>query len=417
MTWRFVAGAVLAFLMVGRAHCPAAENQSAKETPGTDAAGAAVQYFPLDAPAGMSQAVLVQGQPLVHTRQLLPLDRDGKAAGAGSVDKQIEQVLDNLDAVLKASGSDLGKLVRLNVYALTPQTVDRVREVLRQRLDAAVRPAITAVLTPMPHRKALVAVDAVAVSAEKSQTVVLKRCAAVAGDKDRADAAVLPPGGVAYLSGVPEESDVAVPAVTKSMSALWRTLAQLQLSAAQVVQLKVFLRPALAADEVARRLKEFFPDQLTPPVVFVEWNAAPQAEIELIAQLPPTDKPAPALEYYNPPEVRPLPIFSRVALVRSQRQIYVAGLFARAAGNGEAQAGDVFAQLQTILDQTGSDMQHLVKASYYVCDPDASRGYDIARPRLLDPLCPPAASLVMVHGVGRSGRTLTMDMIAVPGEK
>lgn len=417
MTWRSVTGAVLAACVVWLANCPAAEDKPVKETPGKDTADAAVQYLPLDAPAGMSQAVIVQGQPLVHTRQLLPLDREGKPVGEGSVDKQIEQVLNNLDAVLGASGSGLGKLVRLNVYAITPQTVDRVREQLSKRLDAAVRPVITAVLTPLPHRKALVAVDAIAVSAEKSQTVALKRCDAVAGDKDRADAAVLPPGSVAYLSGVPEESDVAVPAVTKSMSTLWRTLGQLKISAAQVVQLKVFLRPASAADEVARRLKEFFPGQMTPPVVFVEWSAAPQAEIELIAQLPPTDKPGKDLEFYNPPDTRPLPIFSRVALVRSQRQIFIAGLFAREAGNGEAQAGDVFAQLTAILDRTGSDMRHLVKASYYVCDPDASRGYDIARPKLLDPERPPAASLIMVHGVGKSGRTLTMDMIAVGSGK
>ena len=152
--------------MVGLAICPAAEDKTVKETPGKDSAGAPVQYLPLDAPAGMSQAVIVQGQPLVHTRQLLPLDREGKPVGEGSVDKQIEQVLDNLEAVLGASGSGLGKLVRLNVYAITPQTVDRVRELLSKRLDPAVRPAITAVLTPMPHRKALVAVDAIAVSTE-----------------------------------------------------------------------------------------------------------------------------------------------------------------------------------------------------------------------------------------------------------
>jgi enamine deaminase RidA (YjgF/YER057c/UK114 family) len=407
MTWRLVTAVGLAACVVGLGNCPAAE----------DTAGASVQYLPLDAPAGMSQAVVVQSQPLVHTRQLLPLDREGKLVGEGSVDKQIEQVLDNLDAVLGAAGSGLGKLVRLNVYAITPQTVDRVRELLSKRLDASVRPVMTAVLTPMPHRKALVAVDAIAVSSEKSLTVALKRCEAVSGDKDFADAAVLPPGGVAYLSGVPEESDVAVPAVTKSMSTLWRTLGQLKIPAAQVVQLKVFLRPALAADEVSRRLKEFFPGQMTPPVVFVEWSAVPQAEIELIAQLPPTDKPAQDLEYYNPPDTRPLPIFSRVALVRSQRQIFIAGLFAREAGNGEAQAGDVFAQLKTILDQTGSDLRHLVKASYYVCDPDAGRGYDIARPKVLDPKRPPAASLIMVHGVGKSGRTLTMDMIAVGSGK
>ena len=419
MTWRSVIGAGLAACAVALANCPAAEDKPVKETPGKDTAGAPVQYVPLDAPAGTSQAVIVQGQPLVHTRQLLPLDREGTPVGEGAVDKQIEQVLDNLDAVLGAAGSGLGKLVRLNVYAITPQTVDRVREQLSKRLDPAVRPAITAVLTPMPHRQALVAVDAVAVSSETSQTVVLKRCEAVAGDKDGADAAVLPPGGVAYLSGVPEESDVATPAATKSMAGLWKTLGQLNISAAQVVQLKVFLRPAQAADEVARRLKEFFPGQMTPPVVFVEWNAQPQAEIELIAQLPPADKPAPDLEFYNPPDVPPSAVFSRVALVRGQRQIYVAGLFAREVSNpatqpgGETQANDVFAQLKAILDQTGSDMRHLAKASYFVCGPFASRGFDVARPALLDPARPPAASLVMVHGVGKTGRTLTMDMIAV----
>jgi hypothetical protein len=52
-----------------------------------------------------------------------------------------------------------------------------------------------------------------------------------------------------------------------------------------------------------------------------------------------------------------------------------------------------------------------------VCDPDASRGFDIARPKFYDPEHPPAASLIMVHGVGQAGRTLTMDMIAVGSGK
>jgi enamine deaminase RidA (YjgF/YER057c/UK114 family) len=224
---------------------------------------------------------------------------------------------------------------------------------------------------------------------------------------------VLPRGGVAYLSGVPRESDVAVSAVAKSMATLGRTLEQLQLSPAHVVQLKVFLRPASSAADTLRELQKFFPGQLTPPVVFVEWLAAPQAEIELIAQLPPTDQAAAPVEYYTPPDVRPAPTFSRVALVRGTRQIFTSGLFARAAGRGEDQVRDLFAQLQTILEQTGSDMLHLAKASYFVCDADASRGFDVVRPIAFDPWHPPAASLLMVHGVGRAGRTLTMDMIAV----
>lgn len=408
MSYRFLVSAVLATCLAGPSGPSAVQDASADDsTP-------SVRYLPLDAPAGMSQAVVVQGLPLVYTRQLLPLDCGGKLVGEGSVDRQIEQVLANLEAVLKASGSGLDKLVRVHVYAIAPKTVDRVRELLSKRLPPSVRPALSAVLTPLARHKALVAVDAIAVAADnRGAAVVLQRCAAVAGDKQAADAAVLPRGGVAYLSGVPEEGSLTVPPVTRSMAKLMRTLEQLKLSPAHVVQMRVFLKPATSADEVLDALKTFFPGQATPPVVFVEWIAPLPVEIELIAQLPLTGKPAQSLEYYNPPDVRPMHTFSRVALVRTERQIYVSGLYARAAGKGEAQATNVFEQLKAILDQAGGDMLHLAKASYYVSDDDSGRGFDRVRPRFFDQLHPPAASKVMVFGVGRAQRTLTMDMIAI----
>jgi len=403
MAWRSIAAIVMACCLETVADCPAAE----------ETAEPSVRYLPLDAPAGMSQAVVVQGLPLVHTRQLLPLDRAGKLVGEGSADKQIEQALDNLEAVLDAAGSGLDKLVKLNVCALSHRTAGRVRELLSKRLDPAVCPAITTVLTPLPHRKAVAAVNAVAVAADKGQDVALERCEAVAGDKDCADAAVMPPGGVAYLSGQPEKGGLAESAVAKSLSTLLGRLEQLELSPAQVVQVKVFLTPASSADEALGEVKRLFPGQLTPPVVFVEWIASVPVEIELVARLPLTDKPTETVQYYNPVEVKPSPTFSRVSLVRTERQVYISGLSARRAGDGEAQARDVFAQLKTILAKTGGDVLHLAKATYYVSDDDASRWLDKLRPELFDPKRPPAASKVTVHGVGKWNRTLTMDMIAV----
>ncbi len=373
-----------------------------------------VQYLPLDAPPGMSQAVVVRNEPLVHTRQLLPLDRDGNIVGPNSLDDQIRQTLANLEAVLGSAGSGLNQLVRVNVCAIEPPTVERVRELLSQRLDASVRPALAAVLTPLPHHQALVAIDAVAVSSVTSETVSLIRCETVAGAAGCADAAVLPPGGVAFLSGVPGEGGLTHSAIDQSTATLRRTLVMLQLAPSDVVQLKVFLRPALAADDVRRQLQATFGDQLLPPVVFVEWIAQAPVEIELVAHLPPADTAAPRVVYLDPPDVRPLPTFSRVALVHSDRLIYVSGLFAREAGRGEAQATDLFEQLQTVLDQTGSDMQHLAKGTYYVSDDDGGRGFDRVRLRQFDPKRPPAASKVMVYGVGQTGRNVTMDMIAVP---
>lgn len=422
MTWRSVGVFLLAGCCVALAVCPAVNAAAEKETPARptpDAPAAesgepSVQYLPLDAPVGMSQAVVVQGLPLVHTRQLLPLDRDGKLVGKDSVDKQIEQVLDNLDAVLKASGSSLGQLVRLNVYAIAPSTIDCVRGQLAGRLEPAVRPAITAVLTPMPHRDALVAVDAVAVAAEKGETVALERCEAVAGDKDCADAAVLPRGGVAYLSGVPAEPGLTKSAVDKSMAGLWKTLETFKLTPAHVVQLKVFLRPASEADEVRQELKKYFPGQMMPPVVFVEWLAPPPVEIELIAQLPLTGESAPKVQYYNQPDVRLSQLFSRVALVRTERQIYISSLFApKPTGRREEEALALFDQLEAVLARAGSDLRHMAKGTYYVIDDGSASGMDRVRLWRYDLDCPPAASKCMVHGVGKAKRTMTLDMIAV----
>jgi enamine deaminase RidA (YjgF/YER057c/UK114 family) len=397
MTSRFFAALV--------AVCLAAAN--------TLAAGPSIQYVPLDAPAGMSQAVVVEGQPLVHTRQLLPLAADGKLVGAGDLDKQIEQVLTNLETVLKASGSDLKKLVRLNVCALAHPAVDRVRELLSKRLGADLRPAITSVLTPLPQRGVLVGVDAVAVAADKGAAVALARCDAVAGNKQYADAAVLPRGGVAYLSGRPEEGGLTECAVGRSVAGLLSTLAQLKLKPEQVVQLKVYLKPVTSAEETLAEIKKQFPSQLLPPVVFVEWLATVPVEIELIAALPLSGKATQTVDYYNPPDVVPSAAFSRAALVRTERQVYISALSARADVEPAEQGPDVIEQLQTILDKTGGDMLHLAKATYYVSDDAGSRSLDRARSKVLDPLRPPAASKVSIHGVGRAGCTLAVDMIAV----
>ena len=230
------------------------------------------------------------------------------------------------------------------------------------------------------------------------------------------DAAVLPRGGIAYLSGQPDEGGLDSSAVSRSMAGLMKTMGHLKISPKDVVQLKVFLRPASSSEEVLGELRKFFPDQLLPPVVFVEWLAAVPAEIEMIAQLPPSesDKLAEDVVYYTPPEVRPSNTFSKVALLRGDRQILISGLYARVPSRGEPQAVYLFDQLQEVLKKSGSDMRHLVKATYYVSDDDAARWIDRLRPRVYDPLRPPAASKIMVHGVGMPQRTMTVDMIAMP---
>lgn len=415
MTRRFFLITLLIGCCVALAGCPSADGPADPEN-----VGRSIRYYSLNSQAGLSQAVVVKGLPLVHTRQLLPLDAQGELVGGDSAEQQIEQVLDNLQAVLETAGSGLEYIVRLNVYADSSQTVDFVRDRLCQRLNSLGQPTFTAVVSPLPHPGALVAVDAVAVPPPAyprswpGDAVVLKRCETVGGDTEFADAAVMPVGGVVYLSGQPDKSPRAE-AAAKSLAKLFEIVDQLQLERSHVVQLKVFIDSATEADEVLREVKRQFPDRIAPPVVFVEWIASAPVEIEMIVHAPLTgDKPHDAVRYYTPPGVKPSPTFSRVAVVESHRQIYISGLSAREGGDGESQVRDVFAQLKQVLSETDSDLRHLAKATYYVSDEDVSTKLNELRPEFYDPERPPAASKAMVHGMGQSDRTLTIDMIAVP---
>ncbi len=407
-TWRVISALAAACCVAMVVHCPAAE----------EAPKPAIQYVPVTAPADTpksmwASAVIVDEMPLVYTRQLFAMDGEGKLVGQGSAEKQIEQVLANLEAALKDSGSGMDKLIRVNVYALSKTIVASFHESLGKRLDASIRPATTSILTPLPYRGALVAVDAVAGAADAGKAVTLKRCAAVAGNDKCADTAILPAGGIAYLSGHPEGFELAKLPAIKSMTRLMKTLEQLKLTPKDVVQVRVFMNPVTPAEEVLSEIQAFFPDQITPPVVFVEWLASMPVEIEMIAQLPPSDKPAEGVEYFDPPEFRPDSTFSRVGLMRAKRQIYISGLYASKPSRGNEQSDLLFGQLAEVLAKHGSDIRHVARATYFTSDDDAARWIDMKRFEILDEKRPPAASKLMVHGVGLAGRTMTVDMIAV----
>ena len=120
------------------------------------------------------------------------------------------------------------------------------------------------------------------------------------------------------------------------------------------------------------------------------------------------------VRFYNPPGVKPSPTFSRVAVAQTDRLIFFPTLLSRKDASGQEQVKEVFDQLAEGLKQAGSDFRHLVKATYCMVDKEASDAIDAIRKELYDPARPPAASKVTIHGVGQAGRTVGVDMIAVP---
>jgi enamine deaminase RidA (YjgF/YER057c/UK114 family) len=106
-------------------------------------------------------------------------------------------------------------------------------------------------------------------------------------------------------------------------------------------------------------------------------------------------------------------VFSRVAKVNRGKLIFISGLYGLNAHDGEGEVREIFQSLGKILQRTGSDFEHLVKATYYVSDDVAGNKLNDIRPEFFNPLRPPAASKAKVRGVGIPGKTVAVDMIAV----
>jgi enamine deaminase RidA (YjgF/YER057c/UK114 family) len=121
------------------------------------------------------------------------------------------------------------------------------------------------------------------------------------------------------------------------------------------------------------------------------------------------------LDYINPPGLASSKVFTRVVRVNRGGRVYCSALYGGEKDKtGADQVNTIFGQLRAVLKLCGSDFDHLVKATYYCSTPDASNQLNVLRPKYLNPDRPPAASKAMVSGVGVPGKTVTVDMIAVP---
>ena len=83
--------------------------------------------------------------------------------------------------------------------------------------------------------------------------------------------------------------------------------------------------------------------------------------------------------------------------------IFIGDLSGSPNSSADEQAKEPFDNLSDLLAKTGSDLKHLVKATYYVTDDEVSKAHNAIRPTYYDPQRPPAASKALVTGTGRPG--------------
>ena len=199
------------------------------------------------------------------------------------------------------------------------------------------------------------------------------------------------------------------------MEKLRSVLTFLGLGLWQVVQVKAFLKPMTRVAECEREIVEFFGGN-APPMVFVEWKNPRAIEIEMIAAASDEPSRASSIEFLTPPGMTASTVFSRLTRIYHPGTIYLSSLFGKTPGDGERQIYEVFSSLKTVLSEAGADLRHLAKATYYVTDELTSTKLNEIRREFYDPKRSPAASKASVAGTGIEGRTLAIDLIAVPAK-
>lgn len=363
-----------------------------------------------DTKAGQSGAVLVRGVDLVQTGQILPKD-----SSMASVEAQARDVSSRLDQLLQLAGTSLKRSVKIHVYITDSAHADIVQRVIAENIDTRTPPAVAYVTTSLPGSGALVAMDAIAAADAKGKAVAVQ-----AGELGTY--ALLPAAATSrsYVSGQAEKAPTAAEGTKLTMGSLVRTLRFLELEKSDVVQVKAFVAPMSDAESIQREIAAVFAPAPAPPVSLVEWESKDYpVEIELVAATAkPLETPRPSLEFLTPPGMTTPTVYCRVARVQHPATIFVSGLYgSQADPNGEGELRELFDRTKELAEGGGSDLNHLVKATYYVSDVGSNQQHNRLRPEYYDPKRPPAASKAQVKGVGRVGRTITWDMIAVPAER
>jgi 2-iminobutanoate/2-iminopropanoate deaminase len=104
----------------------------------------------------------VEAGGFLYISGMLPVNANGELVGPGDVVRQSEQVLDNVGAVLLATGATFDDVVRVGVYVRDMADRELINTV-RRRYFGAARPASTLVeVSALANPDALIEIEAVA---------------------------------------------------------------------------------------------------------------------------------------------------------------------------------------------------------------------------------------------------------------
>lgn len=381
-----------------------------------------VVYFKSDPKTGTSQAAMVSGKPLVQTTQFLPLDAQRAVVGKGDVAEQTRFVLKLASDALRHAHSDVSSIAKLNVYLKRNSDRAAVDAVFAKQFPGPQRPAACFVETSLPVADCLVALDVVAAGPTVTDKAI--RTSRIKNySSPEQHVSVLHDGARVYVAGQAEKGKDLAEATRLTLASLRKTLTFLGLTDLDIVQVKSFVNPQAElgdskgqhyVDVVRREIADFYGAEIAP-LAFVDWKL-PLIEIELVVRAG-AERNGDVIEFITPPGMTSSPVFARVTRINRGPTIFVSGLYGDDTSDPTREVESLIQQLDRTLKEAGSDLRHMVKATYYVATDETSKKLNELRPKYYDPQRPPAASKAVVTGTGRADRNIVIDMIAVPVPK
>lgn len=118
---------------------------------------------PFSGKVAFSNAVKIDGGPLLFISGQLAYNEKRELVGKGDVRAQTRQVLENIKAALAAAGADYSHVVRVTVFIKDMAHFRDIHDVRLQYFKAGALPASTMVqVSGFVHPDALIEIDAIA---------------------------------------------------------------------------------------------------------------------------------------------------------------------------------------------------------------------------------------------------------------
>lgn len=116
------------------------------------------------APVGpYNQAIATSGQMIFVAGQIALDPHTGEIVGSGDIAKQTQQVMSNIEAILKEAGADWENVVKTSVFLTDLGNFGTVNQVYAQYFDEATAPARACVEVSRLPKDVLVEIECIAV--------------------------------------------------------------------------------------------------------------------------------------------------------------------------------------------------------------------------------------------------------------